>query len=668
MMRSKAVVTVVAAALFALSAPAGAASKPAVNDGLANNLPPEKAKAMQAELLSAIAALKGHINGTAALTDKQIESHKLTIDSDKEIFGYNDAIIKACFDLVATYDDKIGPLWVARGDFNRKALVNDIHWTVYNVMQDIMDRTYTQQNILRYAELIKGFTFKCSDYFPGKVAPPANQRLAYTVKINGSYPKTFGRTEDGFARRPTGAYLAPGTIATVTVPKSLVGKGYLVRVDSHSWDFSNRPNIKRLDRSSLAYSINSTEVKVASPLGGGIYIEVPYLANAGVVEIQINNAVRSPFFSATSFHQTSLAEWQNTQRNYKAPWADFQSDKFMMNVPASWINKLDDPVTLMKNWDLAMDAMSDLMGLPLVRGRETMYCQVDLQMRVSVFAPGYPTTNDRYDPKKDYDGYVNHYLVRGPQYAPDYVFHEQGHGFGFVKFGGEMESTVNLLHVAVWNQKFGYSLDEAFRASRQMSGNKNRTLDNTAVEWMACLSFAAKRPMEAGEKAYQLKGHAKFVDIARLFGWKPLNDFWYSWNEDFEAGRPWSKHGTDIDQLSLRLSQKAGCDLTGLLHFWGTPPRDAKALKAAVAAAKLPPSAKIYDAFVHYKSLVPADNKAFRDFAVKWWGKQPSSSGFWTEREHAQQWDAYDEKTAAAITGTVQEIINLYFPNGRPKA
>jgi len=116
------------------------------------------------------------------------------------------------------------------------------------------------------------------------------------------------------------------------------------------------------------------------------------------------------------------------------------------------------------------------------------------------------------------------------------------------------------------------------------------------------------------------------------------------------------------------LSQAAGADLTPLLHFWGTPPRDAKALKAAIAAAKLPPSAKIYDALVHYKSLVPADNKAFRDFAIKWWRKQPSSSGFWTEREHAQQWDAYDEKTSAAITGTVQEIINLYFPNGRPKA
>jgi len=665
-MRSKAVLTVAAAVLFALSSSAGAATTKAPNNGLATTLSPEKAKAMKPELLSAIAALKGHINGAAALTDKQIEAHKLTIDSHKEIFGYDDAVIKACFDLVATYDDKIGPLWVARGDFNRKALVNDIHWTVYNVMQNIMDRVYTRQNILKYADIIKGFKFKCSGYFPGAVTPPADAAAAYTVKTNGSYPKTFGRTEDGFARRPTGAYLAPGSIATVTVPASMVGKGYRVRVGAHSWDFSNRPSVKRLDRSSLAYSINSADVKVASPLGGGIYIEVPYLAAAGIVDVKIANAVRSPFFSATSFHKTSLSEWQNTERNHKAPWADFDSDKFMMNVPTSWINKLDDPVTLMKNWDLAMDAMNDLMGLPHVRGRETMYCQVDLQMRVSVFAPGYPCVNDRYSPKTAYDGNVKHYLVRGPQYAPDYVFHEQGHGFGFVKFGGEMESTVNLLHVAVWNQKFGYSLDEAFRGSREGS-KAYHTLDTTAVQWMTSLSFAAKKPMSEAEKAYQLKGHAKFVDIARLFGWKALNDFWYSTNVDFENGKEWSKHGTDIDQISLRLSEKAGADLTPLIHFWGTPPRDAAALKAAVAAAKLPPSAKIYDTLVHYKSLVPANNQAFRDFAKNWWGKQPSSTGFTTERNHAEQWEKYDEKTAAAITRTVQEIIDHYFPKGRPK-
>jgi len=644
-----------------LSCPAGAAAEG----------PPVYKPEMETELLSALAALKGHIQGKKQLDAKQLDAHKKTIDKHRDIFGHNEAIIKACFDVVATYDEVKGPLWVARPGFTRrqKPPANDLHWTIYNVMQNIMDRVYTAKNVARYGNILNGCKFASSAHFPGAVKPPADPNETYAVKVDGSYRKEFKHAlmhQERPARRPTGAYLAPGTIATVRVPPSIAGKGYQVRVGAHCWDNTRKPRVLRLDRSSLVYGIDGPEVKVASPLGGGIYIEVPMNADAGIVEVRIRNAVRSPYFSAKPFHRTSLAEWKNVERKHEAPWADFQSEKFMMQVPASWIFKLDDPVTLMKNWDAAMDAMNDLMGLPRVWGKETMYLQVDLQNRARVFAPGYPTVNDRYDPKKEYDGYANHYLVRGPQFAPDYVFHEQGHGFLFVKFGGEMESTVNLLHVAVWHQKFGFSLDEAFRASRGFHRNKHRTLDNTAVAWMASLNFVNGKPMHAGEKAYQLKGHAKFVDIVRLFGWKVLNDFWKSWNEDFEAGRPWSKHGTDIDKLSLRLSQKAGVNLTPLLHFWGTPPRDSKALKAAVAAEKLPPSAKVYGALVHYQSLVPANNKAFRDFALKWWGKQPSAKGYWTERDHTKQWEGFNEGTSAQIKKRVQEIIDLYFPDGRP--
>ncbi len=659
-MRTTTVLTVVAAVLFALSASAGAAAD---KDTIYK---PER----QTALLSAIAGLKSHIKGTTPLDNKQIGAHKLTIDSHSAIIGHNDTIIKACLDLVATYDDVSGPLWVARGGFNRRNVVTDIHWTIYNVMQHIMDRVYTNKNVARYGDVLNGYKFGGSAHFPGAVAPPADPAKTHTVKINGSYPKTFAHMvmhAERPARRPTGTYLAPGTIATVTVPRSLVGKGYLVRVGAHSWDMSRKPRVLRLDRSTVVYSIDSPNVKVANPLGGGIYIEVPYLASAGVVSVTIKNAVRSPYFSAKSFHKTSLDEWRNVERKHKAPWADFQSEKFMMQVPTSWIYKLEDPVTLMKNWDAAMDAMNDLMGRPHTGGQETMYPQVDLQLRASVFAPGYPSVNTRYDPKKDYGGNHNHHLIRGPQYAGSYEFHEKGHGFLFVKFPGERESAVNLPHVAVWNQKFGYSLDEALRASRGFNEIKFRTLDTTAITWMTSLNFADKKPMHAAEKAYQIKGHAKFVDIARLFGWKALGAFWHSLNVDYENGKPWRKDGSDVNKLILRLSQSAGADLTPLLHFWGIHPRDGKALKAATAAAKVPASAKIYDALLHYKSLVPADNKAFRAFASKWWGKQPSSKGYWTERGHAKQWEDYDEKTSALIKSTVQELLDLYFPGGRPR-
>ena len=631
---------------------------PGVNDSIEHNGP-------FPELFYALTALNDHVKGITPLVSGQIAEHKLTIDSQSENIGQDCSIIKACFDLVESYDSIVGPLWIARGQLNREDFTGGIDWSLYNVMQHIMDRVYTQENILAYEDLIDGFKFGSSAHFPGGVDPPDNPDETHIAKIQGSYLKTYGHLTmhaERPARKPTGTYLAPGTIATLTVPSSLVGKGYQIRVGAHSWDMSNRPMVKRLDRSSLVYDINSTEIKVANPLGGGIYIEVPYLADAGIVDIKIKNAVRSPYFSMKSFHKTSLSEWQNIERLHQAPWADFQSEKFMMQVPSSWIYNLEDPVALMENWDDAMDAMNDLMGYPHIRGKETMYPQVDVIFRVPYHAPGYPSINTTYDPSRDYGGYQNYHLVTGPQNVKYYEFHEKGHGYLFTKFPDETESNVNLLHVAVWHQKFGYSLDEAFRNSmdRDMA---YLTLDNTAVCWMMCLNFKEKKPMEKLEKQYQLKGHAKFVEIARLYGWEVLGDYWKSFNEDYENG---IGSATDIDKLLLRLSISVGVDITPLFHFWGVPPGNSDALKSDIVSDNLPASAKIYDMLVKYKSLVPEKKTNYQDFAFSWWGHQPDSNGYMTEKDHAMLWSTYNEDYASQIENNVQDIIDLYFPDGRP--
>jgi hypothetical protein len=443
----------------------------------------------------------------------------------------------------------------------------------------------------------------------------------------------------------------------------MVGRGYQVRVGCHSWDYSAKPFIKRLDRVSRVYDIVSTDTLIASPLGGGIYIEVPaYVSNVGIVTVRIRNAVRSPYFSAKSFHQTTLAEWQDTQRHYPAPWADFQSEKFMMQVPTSWIYALGDPVKLMADWDLAADICNELMGFPHDRGKETMYEQVDVLIRSGAYAPGYPTVNNTYTPGGSYGGYASSYLVRGPQNAPDYQFHELGHGYLFPKFPGEVESVVNLLHVPVWNRGFGYSLDEAFRKSR--SGYPAyATLNTTAIAWMMCDNFLNGVAMTQVEKQYQLKGHAKFVEIARLFGWEKLHAHYDSFNVDYENS---ATIATDVDSLLLRLSGNVGVDIRPLFHFWGVPPINNTTLGAAIASAKLPASAAIYDTLVHYKALIPPDRTAFQTFASNWWGRQPLLTGYTEENNHARRWDTYDAAASAATANRAQQIINLYFPNGRP--
>lgn len=642
-------------------------------------------------LILALQALQDHINGVTALTATEIEAHRTTIMDSKDRLDESAATIQAAFDTVTAYDTVLGPLSI---NFDRRNPVNpedsvdaQLDWTLFNLMQAIMDVVYTAESLAGHEALLDGFKFGCSSHFPGAVDAPVDPGNVHTATIDGSFPDTFGRDTQHWlwpARKPTGCYLAPGTIVTVTVPPALVNQGYQVRVGAHSWDHEakNRPPIRRLSRATILYNLDATTVKVASPYGGGIYIEVPFGSDAGVIDVDITGAVRAPYFSAKSFHTTSLDEWLTVERNHPAPWADFQSEKFMMQVPRTWIYALDDPVTLMAEWDASIDVMNDLMGFPHLRGKETMYCQVDVILRSSVHAPGYPAVNQTYNPSHDYGGYAGSYLVRGPGNGAQTEVHEQGHAYFFPKFGGETESNVNLPYVAVLHRVFERDLGYALAASNGYGGNPGRTLDNAAIAWMCSFNFSPREvEMHSAEKAYQMKGHAKFADIARLFGWDGLGQFWYSMNLDEENGDPVP---SSDDAKLVRLCQSVGQDIRPLFHFWGTFPDDAGALQAAVDAAGLTPSPRIYELLNYYQSLVPADNAEFQTYCLDWWGKQPNPLGYWTESEHGRQWDStpwyeennnteqrpngeiYVEASAADIRNRVQDIIDLYFPDGNP--
>ena len=635
-------------------------------------------------LLTAINELKNHITGSITLTADQIAADKLAIDADQNRFATSTSAIAAALDLITTFDSVKGALWVAQSLPARASVTNDLNWTIFNVMQDLMDLTYTATNIANQESLLNGFKFGSSTNFPGACAPPVDPNQTYTATLSASYANTFGRPTQGdgpgtYARKPTGCYLAPGSIATVTVPQVLVGKNYRIRVGAHSWDFTNKPYIKRLDRSTLVYSIDAVQTKIASPLGGGIYIEVPFLANDGVVSVQISNSVRSPYFSAKSIQQTTPAQWL-TERTNPGPWTDFQTDKFMAQVPTSWIYAMPDPTQLMADWNSSMDAINDLMGFPHLRGKETMYLQIDLMTKSAVYAPGYPTVNDTYSPGSNYGGYANSYMIRGPQYAPTYTFHEQGHSYFFPKFGGESESNINLLQVAVQNRKFGASLDDGLRTSVDYGINATTSfLDNTAVLWMTSFDFSPRKVnMADWEKAYQPQGHAKFVDIVRLFGWSGLDAFWYYYNLMDTNGQ---SYPGDDDSRLLQLSISVGKDIRPLFHFWGILPQNPAALNAAIASAGLTAPTEIHDLLLHYRSLVPANNSAYQAWCLYWYGRQPTMNNYGVEKEHARQWsttlvndspqvrfptEIFDDAASAQVQARVQEIINLYYPDVTP--
>ena len=634
--------------------------------------------ASRTDLSSAMRQLAEHIDETSILNTNQINRQTVVIQKNIDQIGQTSDIVSEAFDLVESYETTAGPLFVnqaTRSGFPRNPAGGlELDRAMFAVQQGIIDYAFTPGNLRKYRHILNGAAFKTSSYFPGAVAAPTDPTAVHEVSTNASQPACWGipvMDNEKPARRPTGCYLAPGSIAEVAVPRSMVGKGFSIRVGAHSWDLIKKPKIVRLDRVSIVYPIEEIHTSIANPLGGGIYIEVPYQADAGIVKVKITNAVRSPLFSARSLKKTTLEQWQTTERLHPGPWADFESEKFMMQVPTKWIYNYDDPVTLMQDWDTSMDMVSELFGLPLVRPKTVLYLQVDVIFRGSANFPGYPQSNFRYNPNKAENGNSNHWLLKGPQSSGQTIFHELGHAHLFTKFRGEVEAVVNLPYVAVLNRGFGVDLDTAFGRS---FGKPYVSLDQAAIMWMVTDNFRKRNPMNisnspANEVRYQHRGYGKYVEIVKLLGWKALDEFWGSVNKDYLRGIEYPRNSDPTDSRILRMSQTAGADLRPLIHFWGIHPDDNDTLKKAMDREGLRPSPLIYDRLVHYRTLVPMNNAEFASHAkiVNPKGIHKGRNPLYGEGWYYTWLPKYEESHGVAAQAALQEIIDLYFPGGRPK-
>ncbi len=668
--------------IFALGTPFAATAREGVRPTgqwfeLGSSCAPEVEQDASSQLFDALGRLQGHIQVDARLAPSDIQGIALIIATQAKAIAGTAEVLQRALNTVKAYESTTGPLFMnaeTRNGFPRSAARGlEVDRALFALQQALLDHAYSPGNLVKHRALLEGTAFGASAYFPGTVGTLPNPNQSYRVKINASLPAAWGSPvmfDEDPARRPTGCYLAPGSFATVTVPRDLVGKGFSIRVGAHSWDLKNKPVIKRLDRVSLVFPIETATTVVANPLGGGVYIEVPPKAKAGLVEVTVKNVVRSPFFSSRSFDRTTLAAWRKTERNHPGPWADFESDRFMMQVPTQWIKTLDDPDRLVRDWDKALDVVSALFGYPDVRPKSVLYLQVDVVLRGSAFFPGYPQSNFNYNPHAPDKG-SDHWLLKGPQSSGATIFHELGHAQLFTKFRGEVEAAVNLPYVAVLNQGFGVDLDLAFGRSFD---NPAISLDQAAIMWMVTQNFRDGKPMdisnsESNEVRYQHRGYGKYVEVAKLFGWATLEKFWKSSHLDYVKGlQPKDRNADPTDSRILSLSKQAGVDITPLIHFWGVQPENPAALREAMSENKLRPSAKIYDRLTHYLALIPMNREEFARHAETIYPKgiRRSQNPNYGEGWYHVWLQKYDRTTGESARVALQNIIDTYFPEGRP--
>jgi len=368
------------------------------------------------ELIVSLDLLTGHFDATAPLSPADLQAATTLFSSHAAIMEtLLDTMTKALdlIDLMESHSE--GPLFLTDAtkngitrDEEPTSLQDTEHRSMLVVHQAVLDNIFSgmlpedgatervnKAPVSACTDFLNGRKWKTASFFPGHVDPPTDPTVTHTVAIAATMPKYWGKpvcfcTER--VTRPTGLYLAPGGIATVTVPQSVVDNGgFTVQVGAARADNVDKDNMRRMDRVTTTYDVDSTTVHVANPLGGGVYINVPYLADLGTVSVTVSGGVvQAPIFSKTSVKTTTKEEW-DAVKDAPGVWADFETDKFLLQVPRVWMYDLsyEHVRDLMRDYDKAMDGMNEMGGFPEdKRNNHVLYLQPDLQIREIAYGVG----------------------------------------------------------------------------------------------------------------------------------------------------------------------------------------------------------------------------------------------------------------------------------------
>ena len=459
--------------------------------------------------------------------------------------------------------------------------------------------------------------------------PVATTRLnGQSVEVNGSYntdiAAEYGAQE--FVVRPTGYYLAAGDIASVSIPPGFENAGFSIIVGVH---FRDMPagKVNRFRDVSVEYPLDAATIQIANPFGGGIYLKVPDGSIAGWFNMTIDNAVKSPYFSWRNGRETLVADWLAEVSASGAPWADFESDKYMFTIPSSALAGVTNPDLIMTRWDEIMDAFRYVGGRPVDGRIRAEFYTLDTKLVTRAYGAGYPlviTLNEFFRANSSWNP-LNVIL-----YPPaSILLHEMGHNavhptmqyYELNPCQFEAETIVHLPATYFLESIYGLSRDAAFAGSGASSAFFN--YNDAAFDWMISSNFRTNLPMSYDEDApiadqdqlkYQHRGWAKYGDFANLFGWNSLNAVFANYyneglppddticpDKPFVAGR---------DEFINYASIETGANMAPLFHFWGINPTPAM----AGSLSGLPKSQKVKELIEAYRcDVAPKD---FADYQL----------------------------------------------------
>lgn len=631
------------------------------------------------QVLGALNDLQAHLDGTSPLSAGELTLIRNIFVQFPACLAESEATILLAKRVVEDYDNEIGALFTTpntQNGFSKNPAAApglEVQRAMLALQQGIFDAVFESAVYANYPQHIDGWKFNSCYAFPGYVEPPADPSASHSVLIRANFADPDGMNpyydinfdRMSHALRPTGLYLAPGSVVSVTVPDSLVGQDYWIRVGSHDWDLTERPRFRRLDRVSKKFAIDSTTVQVFNPLGGAISILVPYEANDGIVEVSVRNGVEAPFFSMKSFHETTDF---NAELDKPGPWAVFETDNVMFTIPKhSIVPGQYDLRQALLDWDAGLQGINSIMARQIIPDKHNMYMIADLDIRTGVYSIGYPMSNTPLD-YNNVPGPA--YFLNGPGPDDEVNFHESGHALAMSKFPGEEEALVNFPYIMALNYGLGVDLNEAVNYSFVPN---TFDIDKTATHRMVSNTFGSARDISnttTDEVRYQHRGYGHYFEIVNILGWCPLRNFWKQEYIDFENGINHGINDQNVDDRIVRMSVAAQADLRPLFYVFGLVPQDSTAVQDTLTQLGVLPSLAVYNRLQDYLGLIPQDNAAFVSYALSvypdLYTNGPTEDPNYGVGWHYLKSLAYDEAEAQQRTALLQSIIARYYPNGAP--
>lgn len=403
-----------------------------------------------------------------------------------------------------------------------------------------------------------------AESFPGAVpaeAPRITAQRAIDASHTGLNSKYAYAGARAAAMRSTGLYAAPGDVIIVRIPSAALSAELGVRIGAHTDTLWNKDEWARYPRMAMNRTLATPQTRLASGLGGPIYITIPVGTQLGSVDIEIEGAVAMPYFE---LGVTDSAGWA-ASRQASAPWAELVSHSLVMTVPRAAAVALDDPQALLRFWDSVLDADAALSGFSSDRPRRERFV-FDRQISAGWMHSGYPIMAHLASVPEALDlGLLNREGSWG-------LFHELGHNHQWRDWvlPGTTEANVNLFSVYAMETVVAH--DRSLAHSALSSVNRSMRIDSYLASGPDFAQWSVWTALET------------YLQLQEAFGWAPLTQAITAYRS-LPSDQVPSNDAERIDAWMVQMSQATGRDLSGFFLAWGHPLRAA----AIADVAGLPP-------------------------------------------------------------------------------